>query len=82
MIQQSHYWAYTLENCNSKRHMYLNVQVSWWLSGKESTCQCRRCGLGRFPGEGNGNLVQPGKSHGQRSLEGFSSWGHKELDMT
>ena len=24
----------------------------------------------------------PGKSHGQRSLSGYSSWGHKELDMT
>ena len=24
----------------------------------------------------------PGKSHGQRSLVGYSSWGHKELDMT
>ena len=24
----------------------------------------------------------PGKSHGQRSLEGYSPWGHKELDMT
>ena len=24
----------------------------------------------------------PGKSHGQRSLAGYSSWGHKELDMT
>ena len=23
----------------------------------------------------------PGKSHGQRSLEGYSAWGHKELDM-
>ena len=23
----------------------------------------------------------PGKSHGQRSLEGYSPWGHKELDM-
>ena len=30
----------------------------WWLSGKESTCQCRRCGLGRSPGEGNGNPLQ------------------------
>ena len=29
---------------------------------KESTCQCRRCGLipglGRAPGEGNGNSLQ------------------------
>ena len=23
----------------------------------------------------------PGKSNGQRSLEGYSVWGHKELDM-
>ena len=24
----------------------------------------------------------PGKSHGQRSLAGYSLWGHTELDMT
>ena len=24
----------------------------------------------------------PGKSHGQRSLTGYSPWGHKDLDMT
>ena len=24
----------------------------------------------------------PGESHGQRSLTGYSPWGHKELDMT
>ena len=24
----------------------------------------------------------PGKFHGQRNLVGYSSWGHKELDMT
>ena len=33
-----------------------------WLSGEESTCQCRRLGFGpgseRFPGEGNGNPLQ------------------------
>ena len=23
----------------------------------------------------------PGKLHGQRSLVGYSSWGHKELDV-
>ena len=23
----------------------------------------------------------PGKSHGHRSLKGYSLWGHKELDM-
>ena len=42
-------------------------------------------GLGRSPGGGNGNLLQyscQGKSHGQRSLAGYSPQGHKELDMT
>ena len=24
----------------------------------------------------------PGESHGQRSVAGYSPWGHKELDMT
>ena len=24
----------------------------------------------------------PGESHGQRSLVGYSPWGHKELDVT
>ena len=36
-------------------------------------------------GEGNGTPLQyflPGKSHGQRSLVGFSPWGRKELGMT
>ena len=40
-------------------------------------------GSRRFPGGGNGNpLRYPllGKFHGQRSLVGYSPWGHKELD--
>ena len=27
-------------------------------------------------------LKEPGKSHGQRSLVGYSSWDHKESDTT
>ena len=36
------------------------------------------------PGVGNGNSLQyyTGGSHGQRSLVGYSPWGHKELDTT
>ena len=36
------------------------------------------------PGERNGNPLQYScleKSHGQRSLAGYSPWGRKELDM-
>ena len=43
-------------------------------------------GSGRSSGEGNGNPLTPvflrEKSHGQRSLVGYSPWGHKESDMT
>ena len=28
------------------------------------------------------SVFVPGKSHGPRSLVGYSPWGHKELDMT
>ena len=44
-------------------------------------------GLGRSPGEGNGTFLSTpvfllGKFHGQRSLVGYTPWGHKESDMT
>ena len=42
-------------------------------------------GSGRCLGEGNGNPLQyswPGEYHGQRSLLGYSLWGHKESDTT
>ena len=42
-------------------------------------------GSGRSLGAGNGNPFQyflPGKSRGQRSLEGYSQWDHKESDTT
>ena len=40
-------------------------------------------GSGRSRGEGNGNPLQsslPGKSHGQRSLVGYSPWDRRESD--
>ena len=43
-------------------------------------------GLGRSPGGGNEWQPIPvfflGKSHGQRSLVGYSLWGHKESATT
>ena len=40
----------------------LNIGHPWWLSGKESACNAGDRGLipglGRFPGEGNGNPLQ------------------------
>ena len=31
---------------------------------------------------GSGRSLGEGEFHGQRSLEGYSTWGHKESDMT
>ena len=42
-------------------------------------------GLGTYPGGGNGNPLQYScleNPHGQRSLVGYSLWGHKESDPT
>ena len=57
--------------------------------GKESACSAGNLGLipgsRRFPGEGNGYPLQYsclGKSHGQRSLAGYSPWVAKEPDTT
>ena len=55
--------------------------------GKESSCNVGNLdlipGLERSPGEGPGNPFQYScleNPHGQRSLAGYSLWGHKELD--
>ena len=42
-------------------------------------------GSGRSPGEGHGNPLRYScleNPHGQRSLAGYSPWGHKESDTT
>ena len=59
-------------------------------SGKEPTCQCWRHERPRFdPWVGKipwrrawqpTPVFLPGESHGQRRLEGYSPWGHKESD--
>ena len=61
------------------------------LDSKESACSAGD--LGSIPGsgrslslgKGNGYPFQcflHGESHEQKSLVGYSPWGHKELDMT
>ena len=47
-------------------------------AGDLKRCGFSLSGLGRSPGEGNGNSLQYSwlqKSHGQRSLAGYSPWG-------
>ena len=61
---------------------YFHIGLSWWLSDKESACQCRRPGFNPWVGKipwvrkWQPTLVfLPGKSHGQRSLTDYNWWG-------
>ena len=54
---------------------YTKRWLPWWLSGEESTCQCRRLGISpwvrKIPWRRKQQptpVFLPGKSHGQRSL--------------
>ena len=76
---------------NSK--IYLSFSVPYtilslprWRSGKESACQCRRCGfdpwVGKIPWRRKWQMAPmflPGESQEQRSLSGYSTWGHKRV---
>ena len=75
--QQSHFFLTCVE--------FYRLSQAYWLSSKESTCQCRRCGfdawVGKIPWRRKWQLTPvflPGKSHGQRSLAGYSPWGPEE----
>ena len=60
-----------------------------WFSGKESTCQCRRCmrhkfdpWVGKIPWRRKWQpapVFLSGESHGQRNLAGYSPWSLKRV---
>ena len=58
--------------------------LPWWLSGEESTYQCRKCRFDplvkKIPWKRKWQpapVFLPEKSNGQRSLAGYSPWDHK-----
>ena len=67
------------------KERYIIYRVPWRFSGKESACQCRRHGFDLWVRKIRRRKWQstpvflPGKSHGQRSLAGYSPWGHKRI---
>ena len=73
-------------------YLYICIGLSEWCSTKEFACQCnrhKRCSFnpwaGKIPWSRNwqtASVFLPGKFHGQRSLAGYSLWGHKELNRT
>ena len=70
-------------------HTHIVTLFPGGSDGKESTCNVGDLGLipglGGSLGRGHGNPLQYScleNLHGQRSLVGYSSWCHKESDMT
>ena len=65
---------------------YTSLELPRWSGGKETACQCRRQGsipgLGRSPGEGNGNPLQDSCLGNAMNRGTYSPSGCKELDMT
>ena len=78
-------WVTELNWTELKEYQGLPV----WHSSKESTCQCRRLRrhgfdswVWKIPWKRKWqptSVFLPGKSHGERSLEGYSPWGHKRV---
>ena len=75
--------------CNHIQWHITLIQLSWCLTGKESSCPAGDgvsiLGLGRSPGGGSGNPFQYScleNPMDRGAWEGQSPWVCKELDMT
>ena len=69
--------------------IYIMDGLPWWFSGKESTCQFRRCEFNPWvrmiPWRRKWQptpVFLPGESQGWQSLVGCRLWGRTELDTT
>ena len=64
----------------NKIYVYINIWgLPWWLSSKDSTCQCRRLKfdswVGKIPQKRKWQptpVFLPGKSHGKKSLVDYT----------
>ena len=89
LVMDREAWRATVYGA-AKRYNWV-TELNWTdgSDSKEYSCSVGDLdlihGLGRSPGGGHGNRVQYyclENPHGQRSLVGYSPWGHKELDTT
>ena len=73
--------------------LILSCYTAWWglpvWRGKEPTCQCRRHRFDpwvrKIPWRRKWQptpVFLPGQFRGQRSLTGYSPWGHRQTDTT
>ena len=71
------------------KHEYFSQGIRWWLIWSRVCLQCRRSGfnpwVGKIPWRRKWQptpVFLPRKSHGWRSLAGYTPWCGKELDRT
>ena len=79
----------TTEATQQQQHKNFTRGFPGGSDGKSVCLQCGRSGfdswVGKIPWRRKWQstpALSPGKSHGRRSLIGYSPWGRKELDMT
>ena len=73
----------------SYQYKLIILYQCWWLSRSRISLQCKRLGFDPWVGKISWRrewLPTPvflsGEFHGQKSLAGYSPWGHKESDTT
>ena len=82
-LLQLKYFSESLQNETPHNRAFLGAS-----NGKDSSSNAEDLdlitGLGKSPGGGHGNSLQYSclNPHGQRTLVGYSPWGHKESDTT
>ena len=86
-LQSESEWTSPVQRQIDKHQGYSGLP--WWLRQWRICLQCGRPGFdpwaGKIPCRREGLLTPvflPGESHGQRSLMGYSPWGHEESCRT
>ena len=87
--------TYLVSTCRSMtpsrvKTLSASLYISGGAGGKEHACRCRRQEsdpwVGKIPPWRRKRqptpIFLPGESRGQRSLVGYSPWGHRESDTT
>ena len=90
-----HSAEFHISNCSQNSLIRLitplitQLLINDFPDSKASCLQCRRPGFDPWVGKIFWSrkwqptpVLLPGKSHGRRSLVGYSPWGHKKLDTT
>ena len=86
---KTHIFVYPYTHTHTHTHTHTQQSFPAGASSKEPARQCRRCGFDpwvreipwRRPWQPT-PVFLPGESHGERSLAGYSPWGHKDSDKT